>query len=114
MRNRLQYVEVNELTDEFLLCRTLGHAWDNFPAGELNVEMLRTSAGAAALRCTRCHTERYDYLGKDLKIASRRYIYPVRYTTIPGAGTRPVLRGEMLRRSLLFQKYSRNGRQKER
>jgi hypothetical protein len=108
----LDRVEIQELLDEYVVCRTLGHAWDELPDADFSPELFRTSAGALALRCQRCHTLRYDYIGKAMDVVSRRYVYPNRYTTIPGEGTRPNLRGELFRRSLLIHRYRdrRNGK----
>lgn len=105
----MEKISIDELQNEYLLCRTLGHSWDDNPTAEIDGEWYRSSVGCLALRCVRCGTERYDYIGKDMQVAYRYYRYPVRYTTIPGQGTRPRLRGEMLKRSLLIRAYSRNG-----
>jgi hypothetical protein len=98
-----QRTEVADLRDEFVVCRALGHAWDDNPSAAVDGEWLAFSVGVLALRCTRCTTERLDYIGKDLGVAYRRYLYPDHYQSVPGQGTRPNLRGELLRRSLLIR-----------
>jgi hypothetical protein len=95
---------IQELQDEYLICRALGHSWDDNPTGQLNGSLWRSSVGGLALRCTRCTTERFDYIGADMRVFQRYYRYPAHYTTVPGSGSRPNLRGEMLRRSLLMRR----------
>ena len=102
---------ITELLDSYVICRTLGHAWDVIPNAQFSLDLFRTSSGAMALRCIRCFTERYDYIGKDMEIAYRTYKYPEHYKGIVGEGNRPNLRSELFRRSLLVQAYARaNGR----
>jgi hypothetical protein len=100
-----------DLLDSYVVCRTIGHSWDVIPNAEFSLELFRTSAGAMALRCTRCHAERYDYIAKDMTVQSRTYNYPPHYMGIQGEGKRPNLRGEMFKRSLVVQVYNqrRNG-----
>ena len=99
-------VQIEELLDQFVLCRTLGHSWDENPNPEWNVEVWALSFGAAALRCVRCNTHRYDYLDAEFRVFTRRYAYPPRYKTIPGMGTRPNLRAELVRRGLLIRRFT--------
>ena len=103
-----EQVSISDLKDEYVLCRTLGHSWDEMPNPEFSPEQFRTSAGAMALRCVRCTGERYDYIGKDMTVVYRRYIMPPHYNTIAGEGKRPNLRAEMFRRTLMVHK--RKGR----
>jgi hypothetical protein len=103
-----ELMEIHELTDKFLMCRALGHSWDDNPNPEIDSELYHTSRAAAFLRCVRCHTERFDYLDQELKVFYRYYRYPKKYTTIPGY-TRPDVRAEMLSRSLLIRSR-RNGK----
>lgn len=107
----MERVDIRELDDSYVVCRTLGHAWDNHPNGEVRSDLFRASRGAIVLRCTRCTTERFDYIANDMSVFQRYYRYPPRYQSIPGQGTRPNLRGELLRRSLLIRaaKRRRNG-----
>lgn len=97
-------VQIEELQDSYVYCRTLGHSWDEHPNPEFNMELFVVSYGAAALRCIRCGTMRYDYINAEMAVFTRRYIYPPRYRTIPGMGTRPNLRAEMIRRGLLIRR----------
>lgn len=101
-------VSISELKDAYVICRALGHSWDDWPQGEVDRTMLHLFQGALVLRCTRCTTERYDYIGKDMRVAQRTYKYPPMYKSIPGEGTRPNLRGEMFRRSLLIRTFDSN------
>jgi hypothetical protein len=99
-----EFMAITDLQDEYVVCRTVGHAWDDNPGAQLNGDMWKAATAGMALRCTRCFTERFDYIGKDMKVFGRYYRYPEHYTTIPGEGTRPNLRGEMFRRSLLIRR----------
>lgn len=101
---------IDELRDEYVICRTLGHSWDDFPNAESNSEWASYATAWLALRCTRCHTERFDYIGKDMEVAYRTYTYPDKYKGIPGEGTRPNLRGELLKRSILIHSFNTNGK----
>lgn len=98
-------VSIKDLRDEYVICRTLGHSWDELLNAEFSEIELKVAAGALALRCTRCTAIRMDYIAKDMTVYYRKYTYPDQYTSIPGEGTRPNLRGEMLRRSLLIRTY---------
>lgn len=104
-------VDIRDLEDAYVICRTLGHAWDDNPNGEVQSDLFRASRGAITLRCTRCTTERFDYIAQDMTVFQRYYRYPSHYNTIRGQGTRPNLRGELFRRSLLIRgaKKRRNG-----
>lgn len=105
--------QIEDLSDEFITCRTLGHAWDDNPTATVDSDLWRSSVGVMSLLCWRCHTERFDYIGNDMKVAKRYYRYPPRYRTIPGQGSRPNLRGECLKRSLLIRTYQpTDGRRK--
>jgi len=97
-------VQIEDLLDSYVYCRTLGHNWDEHPQPEWNMELFVVSYGAACLRCVRCACIRYDYINSEMAVFARRYIYPPRYKTIPGMGTRPNLRAEMLRRGLLIRR----------
>lgn len=109
-----ELMSISDLRDEYVLCRALGHSWDEYPGAEFSPSMWRASIGGAlALRCTRCTAVRFDYIGADMKVFHRHYQYPEHYTTIPGEGTRPNLRGEMLKRSLLIRTYD-NGKVRRR
>lgn len=99
-------VDISELLDAYVQCRALGHMWDDNPQGQLHTELWRASTGGMALRCTRCGTERYDYIDSNYQVFQRYYRYPPRYTTIPGMGTRPNLRQEMMNRGLLIRRWN--------
>ena len=109
----VERLEVWELSDEALACRTGPHWWDNNPHVEIpDTRRFRLSAAASAWKCLRCGAEVIKYYGKDLRVeGSPYYRYPKNYRSIPGTGTRPALRAEMLSRgSLLLRVYSANGK----
>jgi len=108
----MERVSIQELRDEFVVCRGVGHSWDDNPTADVDSELFRTASGALALRCVRCGTERFDYIGNDMTVFRRYYRYPELYRSIPGEGSRPNLRAEMLRRSLLIRsaRRRRNGK----
>jgi hypothetical protein len=103
-------IHIEELADAFVICRGLGHSWDDNPGAEIDSDLWRISTGALALRCTRCGAERFDYINSEMSVFQRYYRYPPRYTTVVGEGKRPNLRGEMLRRSLLIRTFDANGK----
>lgn len=105
-------VDIRELIDEYVVCRTIGHSWDDNISGEVDGELARSATGVLALRCVRCTTERFDYIDGEMQVFQRYYRYPQQYASIPGQGTRPNLRGELLRRSVLIRRY-RNGRRRQ-
>jgi hypothetical protein len=108
------YVDVHDLTNEFLLCRALGHSWDDNPGAEIpQTPLVAASTGILALRCTRCRTERWDFLNVEMEVFSRRYLYPATYRRLPAEQRgRPALRSEMLGRSLLIRNAQTNGRRR--
>lgn len=102
------YATPRDLADEYLKCRVLNHEWDANPEPNYSPALWASSAGALAIRCERCKTERYDYIGKDMGLAARRYKYPKGYARLSRIdGARPVLRRELFRRSLVVQSYKR-------
>jgi hypothetical protein len=104
----VDYTSPRDLEDAYLKCRVFGHNWDDNPNAEFSPALWRTSAGAVALRCERCTMERYDYIGKDMQVASRRYKAPKGYSKMShDDGARPTLRRELFRRSLLVHSYKR-------
>jgi hypothetical protein len=109
-------IAISDLRNEYLLCRALGHAWEEIPNAEFSPELWRTSSAALAVRCVRCTTERHDYLDKQFDVSSRQYKYPPMYMGIVGEGKRPNVRGELLSRSLLLHRYAEraNGARKRR
>ena len=110
-RRTIEYTPLEVLTNEYLTCRSLRHAWEENPHGELDTPMTRGAFAVKMLRCIRCGTEGYDLLGPDLaRIAPRRYIYPAGYKTIHlEDASAPTLNGELLRRSLLVRRFNQNG-----
>jgi hypothetical protein len=104
----LDYVEVQDLTNEYLLCRALGHAWDENPSAEVPMTPIAMAATAVlCLRCIRCTTERWDFLNAAMEVFSRRYLYPSTYRRLRAEQRRrPVLRAEMFGRSLLIRRLT--------
>ena len=98
-------VQIEDLLDNYVMCRALGHSWDEHPTPQFNDAFFQLSYGAAALRCVRCTTQRTDYIDVEMRVWRRAYVYPPRYKTIPGMGTRPNLRAELVRRGLLIKVY---------
>lgn len=101
----MEELHPGQLRDEYLLCRTLGHAWDDNPTAEVDSDLFRASSGCLALRCARCHTERFDYLDNTMGLFARYYRYPVDYQGLRGEDRlAPALRAEMFSRSLLIRR----------
>jgi hypothetical protein len=111
VRSTEDRITIQDLRDSYLLCRTLGHNWDENPSAEVDSDLFRAARGGVFLRCTRCRTERFDYLDYELQVFARYYRYPKNYTTIPGY-TRVDLRAECFSRSILIRKarQRRNGK----
>ena len=100
------YMDIGDLQDSYVLCRTLGHAWDDNPGATVDSDLFAVATGVLALRCTRCSTERFDYLGKGMGLYARYYRYPDKYRGVPGEQRgRPQMRAELVRRSLLVRRY---------
>jgi hypothetical protein len=60
---------------DFMMCRTLGHAWDPIPA-----DRMPPLGDAFWLRCVRCSTERHDAVWWGTgELIGRRYVYPDGY-----------------------------------
>jgi hypothetical protein len=104
-------IDISELRDEYVVCRAIGHSWDDNPTAEVDGPLFRAATGCLALRCVRCTTERFDYIDSEMQVFQRYYRYPPQYQSIPGQETRPNLRGELLRRSVLIRRYG-NGRRR--
>jgi hypothetical protein len=97
-------MDVHELQDEHLLCRTLGHSWEDNPSAEVDSDLFRASRAGLFLRCTRCFTERFDYLDHEMQVFQRYYRYPQSYQGLQGEERlAPSLRAEMFSRSLLIR-----------
>jgi hypothetical protein len=111
MAAKEDYVRVRDLHDAYLVCRAIGHSWDDNPHGEVDSEFFRMCKGVLMLRCTRCTTERYDYIDYSNEVFQRYYKYPQDYRRVEPGTHRPDLRGEMMRRSLLIEaRRRRNGK----
>lgn len=71
------------LPDAYLTCRDMGHTWRPFRA-EWHPE---ENAYWRSLRCSRCRTERAQWISSTGHIAhGNAYTYPEGYTAPPGAG----------------------------
>lgn len=100
-------LDLPDLTDAYLTCRTIGHAWDDNPGAEVDSDLFKASTGCLALRCTRCRMERFDYLGNDMGVFQRYYRRPPGYGKLPAEQRKaPALRAEMFSRSLLIRSAS--------
>jgi hypothetical protein len=67
------------LRTAYVKCRSWGHAWSSFiPTLEQRREMW---GDVYALRCERCHTERFDTINSLGQLDGRRYVYPYGYAT---------------------------------
>ena len=70
---------VEELTDPFVHCRTLGHPWDDGPIFEVSFND-GTTAWKQSVVCGSCGTERTQYIDKrTMEVWSRSYYYPDGY-----------------------------------
>ena len=71
-----------QLGDDELLCRDLGHVWHPDSASFDN----RQRAFKQTLRCDRCTTLRRRMLSKTGEILASSYVYPRRYLAPKGLG----------------------------
>lgn len=98
---------VRELADRFLLCRDLGHNWKPARAG---IETQELRGGRAVywrvMRCTRCRTEREQWLSASGHVVSGGYAYSDGY--LKPAHTGPVNR-DTLRLSSVLRLIEREG-----
>lgn len=62
----------------FETCRTLGHAW------EIKAVRDTVAVRVLTLRCSRCSTERNDYVAEHGRLTSRIYGYVDGYRTTKG------------------------------
>lgn len=92
------------LSNDFLLCRELGHLWRSWSVGELHdaVEEGRTIGWYRTLRCNRCKTKREQHIDDRGFVYSNVYTHPEGYLLegmgrIVGEG-RGLLRLESIRR----------------
>lgn len=89
MSNLFQYSE------EYLKCRDLGHIWDESPF--LRAKR-KVSVFERLLRCTRCGTEKIEWLTWEGRVTSRHYNYPDGYRVAQDLRVIQ-FRGERLRRA---------------
>jgi hypothetical protein len=107
---------ITKLKEQFLVCRTIGHAWEQTfvgPASRADAELATRARhhpwspdGARVLRCKRCRTERVDlcligYGRREyhFQLASRYYRYPDDYKVEGAQGHKDWLHEEIFRRA---------------
>lgn len=96
----------HDLSDNYLLCRDLGHTWRPFNA-RWDPEQ---DGYIRVLRCSRCKTERSQLLSATGMVDSGSYDYPDGYQAPPGTGR---LTGEgrgALRLESVMRLIDKNGR----
>ena len=71
----------DQLPDQLILCRDLGHTWRPARA------WIETNAYGRVMRCARCKTERHQVLTMAGHVMSNRYDYPDGYLAPKGTGT---------------------------
>lgn len=72
-----------DLPDQYLKCRTWGHAWDTYaPLGMAPPEY----GWRESLRCTRCTMERHSIIDRKDSVSSRSYYQPEGYARPKGSG----------------------------
>lgn len=81
---------------EYQMCRTLGHAWDDFIPGPGDPKPAPWGRGFS-LRCDRCTTQRHDAFDSRGELSARKYIWPKDYKL--AADEKPAI--ETLRLSLV-------------
>ena len=69
-------------TTQYLECKTWGHAWDEFDTTRTPKERYTYRM---TLRCSRCYTERFDYLDTDASVMRRTYFYSNGYRDAKGS-----------------------------
>lgn len=105
------YTELRHIDDDIFLCKAFwSHAWDQNPTPQnIDGDIARTAFRMLCLRCVRCQRERYDYIARDGSLIGRYYKNPIGYPrTHRSSGD--MLRAEMIRRSLLVTRWSKNGK----
>lgn len=87
-------VHIDDLLDEFLKCKVVGHAWDEFIPHRKPPKF----GDLMAWLCVRCQTERHDIVSwADGGLVAREYRYPEGYQ-LAERYRRQELRLTMLRR----------------
>jgi hypothetical protein len=71
---------VEDLPDQYLRCRTFGHAWEEIPTTLADPAYMQLWRWYMTARCTSCATERYEGIANDGSIGQRSYKYPDRYS----------------------------------
>jgi hypothetical protein len=116
IEDRQIHSAITQLRENFLVCRTIGHAWEQTfvgPAGRADEELATRARhhpwrpdGARVLRCRRCRTERVDlcligYGRADyhFQLVSRYYRYPDDYKVEGAQGHKDWLHEEIFRRA---------------
>lgn len=96
---------VRNITDTHLVCRTVGHSWDDNPAGEIKTIF----SWYIALRCTRCTTERFDFLNNAGEVMRRQYRYADGYrrSRDDKSPTRLQVRVELMRRRIFARRVGK-------
>lgn len=88
-----------EQEENFIVCRTLGHAWDEISDPGGWSPMQRVWKWRICLRCVRCGCERYDGINVNGEVGSREYRYPINYKyAVHQTPTRVEFRKMMLKR----------------
>jgi hypothetical protein len=92
---------LRDLRTEWVLCRTLLHAWDEIPYDGGGMRLVRPSRSVVVLlfRCERCKTLRYDAWSRVTgDLLRRSYRTPDGYSLPKGRGRKVLVRKEYLRR----------------
>lgn len=66
----------HEIADAAIICRALGHGWDEGTSIE---SALRGPGIKQSYRCVRCLSERHDAISRNGELEQRRYIYLAGY-----------------------------------
>lgn len=103
--------DVSELLDIYVICRTVGHSWDDDPTGEWNTIFGWTMQ----LRCTRCTTQKLEAINNLGEVMARHYRYPNGYRVVrdrPGDRLhRHDFRAELMRRRIIARRVTKRGKQ---
>lgn len=95
---------VRDLLDDYIVCRTFSHSWDDDPTAEYTTIFNWT----ASLRCTRCGTTKIEAYNAVGDVIYRRYVYPDGYrvagTRQGGRVTKAQMRVELMRRRVFLRR----------
>ena len=108
----MDYADVNELEDGVLQCKYYRtHAWERNPNVDISgLPTVQYAMYVACSVCLRCGRERIEYIDRMNRRIGKPYLRnPIGYprTHLLQSDS---LRAEMLRRSILIQRFRRNGR----